>query len=60
MTAKVGACEVTANVTERLRRVASDHRGRAEPTVFPLRIVLVAELVGLVLPAQEPERPGWR
>jgi hypothetical protein len=54
-TAKIGACEVAANAAMRLRAVEAKHRGRAEPAVFPLRIVIVAELAGLVLPDDEPQ-----
>jgi hypothetical protein len=56
-TAKIGALEVAANAAMRLRTVEAKHRGRiAEPAVFPLRIVLVAELAGLALGDPDPQR----
>jgi hypothetical protein len=56
-TAKVGALESAANADKRLRRVQAHHRGRnAEPVGFPLRLVLVAELEGLVLGDPGPIR----
>jgi hypothetical protein len=56
-TAKVGALESAANADNRLRTVEAHHRGRnAEPAGFPLRLVVVAELEGLVLGEAGPTR----
>lgn len=54
--AKVGACERVDRVEGRLREVEKKQRTRIEdPAAYPIRLVIVAELKGLVVSGED----GW-